>query len=93
MYEVDILCVMPNYVHMLIRQKEELTKIMRYIKGKSAVELNKSLAKSGKFWLSNYFDKLIRDEKHYELVYQYINDNPIKAQLDDWERRVYSRYE
>ena len=92
MYEVDILCIMPNHVHLLLKQNDDLTKIMKYIKGKSAVELNKNLNKTGKFWLNDFFDKLIRDEKHYQLIYEYIENNPYKADLEDVEKRVYNRF-
>ncbi len=91
MYEIDALAIMPNHVHILLKQKEELSKIMKFIKAKSAIELNKSLNISGKFWHESYFDKLIRGQKHYDLVYEYIMNNPIKAGLDDFER-VYSKY-
>ena len=49
MYEVDAIAIMPNHVHLLIKQKEDLAKIMKYIKAKSAIELNKSLGKTGSF--------------------------------------------
>ena len=93
MYEVDAIAIMPNHVHLLIKQKEDLAKIMKYIKAKSAIELNKSLGKTGKFWQSDYFDKVIRDEKHYRLVYEYILNNPVKVGLEDAKKRVYLKYE
>ena len=49
MYEVDAIAIMPNHVHLLIKQKEDLAKIMKYIKAKSAIELNKSLGRTGSF--------------------------------------------
>lgn len=93
MYEVDAIAIMPNHVHLLIKQKDDLSKIMKYIKAKSAIELNKSLGKTGKFWQSDYFDKVIRDEKHYGLVYEYILNNPVKVGLEDAKKRVYLKYE
>jgi REP element-mobilizing transposase RayT len=66
---------------------------MKYIKAKSAIKLNKNLHKKGQFWLGGYFDKLIRDAKHYDLVYEYILNNPIKANLQDAKERVYSKYD
>ncbi|QSZ42380.1 hypothetical protein GJV85_09770 [Sulfurimonas aquatica] len=93
LYEVDTLCIMPNHVHLLIKQKDDLSRIMKYIKAKSAIELNKSLGKKGKFWLSGYFDRLIRNQEHYDLVYRYILDNPFKVNLLDAKERVYSKYE
>jgi len=92
-YEVDILSIMPNHVHILIKQKGDLSKIMKYIKAKSAIELNKNFKREGKFWLEGYFDKIIRDQKHYDLVYEYILNNPIKASLEDFKERIYSKYE
>ena len=92
MYEVDAIEIMPNHVHLLIKQKDDLSKTMKYIKAKSTIELNKSLRRSGKFWQSDYFDKVIRDEKLYSLVYEYILNNPVKVGVEDAKRRVYSKY-
>ncbi|WP_151900722.1 transposase [Sulfurimonas hydrogeniphila] len=91
LYDVEMMAVMPNHIHLLFKQNEDLGKIMQYIKGKSAVELNRLLQKSGKFWADGYYDKLIRDEEHYVKVYNYIKNNPLKAGLTD--ERVFSKYE
>ena len=91
LYELEAFSIMPNHVHILLKQKEELSIIIKFIKAKSAIELNKSLDKSGKFWHDSYFDKLIRNQKHYDLVYNYILNNPIKAGIDSVER-IYSKY-
>ncbi|QOP43210.1 hypothetical protein FJR45_04300 [Sulfurimonas sediminis] len=91
LYDVEIMAIMPNHIHLLFKQNDDLGKIMQYIKGKSAVELNKFLQKSGKFWADGYYDKLIRDEEHYIKVYNYIKNNPLKAGLKD--ERVFSKYE
>lgn len=37
---------------------------------------------NGKIWHRNYYEKIIRDEKHLNNVRQYIRDNPIKWELD-----------
>ena len=91
MYDVEIMSIMPNHVHILLKQYRDLDKIMQYIKGKSAVELNKYLNKDGKFWASGYFDKAIRDDEHFVTVYNYIKNNALKAGLTD--ERVFSKYE
>ncbi|UCN01108.1 transposase [Sulfurimonas sp. SWIR-19] len=91
LYDVQIMAIMPNHIHILLKQNDDLGKIMQYIKGTSAVELNKLLHKSGKFWAEGYYDKLIRDEEHYVKVYNYIKNNPLKAGLKD--ERVFSKYE
>src|SRR5574344_793725 len=83
MYEIVIFVIMPNHVHLLLKQLDDLSKIIKFIKGKSAMVFNKKLNKSGKFWHISYFDKVIRNEKHFETVYTYIENNPIKAGLED----------
>jgi putative transposase len=92
LYEVETFSIMPNHIHILLKQKSELPKIIQHIKGKSAFLLNKHLNLEGKFWHDNYFDKLIRDEKHYGVVYEYIINNPLKANLGDSKKRIYEKY-
>jgi REP element-mobilizing transposase RayT len=90
-YHLWAFCIMPNHVHILLKQNTNLDKIMKYIKGKSAVELNKHLQRKGKFWAEGYFDKAIRDDEHFVRVYNYIKNNALKAGLTD--ERVFSKYE
>jgi len=92
-YEITALAVMPNHIHCMFKQLESLGKIMKYIKAKTAIELNRTLGMRGQFWADDYYDRAIRDEVHFATVYRYILHNPLKAGLDDADRRVYSRYE
>ncbi len=92
-YELVCFCIMPNHIHMLFKQKENLAKIMHYIKGSTAHKINKILNKKGKFWEDNYYDRIIRNEKHFGIVYKYIKNNSLKAGLKDFENRFYSVYE
>ena len=92
LYDLVAFCIMPNHIHMLFKQKIELPKIMKQIKGATANKINKMLNKSGRFWEKNYYDKVIRDEKHFAVVYDYIKSNPIKVGLDV-NKRFYSVYE
>ena len=82
---------MPNHVHLLLKQQGDIAKIMKSIKGESAAVLNKSLSRSGAFWLKGYYDVSIRDQKHFDRTFEYIVNNPIKANLHD--ERVFSKYE
>ena len=92
-YQVAAMAIMPNHIHLLIKQKTNLSGIVKYIKGKSAIDLNRHLEKNGQFWSKDYYDRAIRDEHHFEQVYRYILNNPIKANLPDASRRIYSIYE
>jgi len=93
MYELIALSIMPNHIHLLFKQKDDLKNIMRILKGGSAHIVNKSLGRKGQVWTSDYYDRLIRNETHFSLVYEYIKYNAIKAGLDDAKDRFYGCYE
>ncbi len=95
LYELIAFCIMPNHVHMLFKPLDELSMIMQRIKGQSSKELNEVLGRKGRFWLRHYYDKAIRDERHFELVYRYIMNNPLKLVLSDEKdvtKRLYGIY-
>ena len=93
LYDLIAFCIMPNHIHMIFKQNQPLPTIMRQIKGTTAYHINTMLNKKGTFWEENYYDKIIRDDKHFDTVYAYVKNNPIKAGLDDFEERFYSVYE
>ncbi|MEA1955084.1 MAG: transposase [Campylobacterota bacterium] len=92
-YNLIAFCIMPNHIHILFKQNENISNIMQKLKGGSSLIINRLLNKSGKFWENNYYDKAIRDEKHFITTYEYIKNNPIKAGLNDYENRFYGIYE
>ncbi len=84
---------MPNHVHMLIKPNVDLPFAMQSIKGNSARLVNQILCKKGQFWAADYFDRLIRDERHFRLVYEYIKNNPLKLnEAKDAPKRFYGVY-
>ena len=76
--ELVAFAIMNNHVHLLIKPLESLSKIVQSIKGGSAKIINEMIGKSGKFWADDYYDKVVRDEKHFVVVYEYIKNNPLK---------------
>ncbi len=92
-YDLVAFVVMPNHVHILFRQIDSLDITMQKIKGGSALGINKILNRRGKFWESNYYDRVIRDEKQFRITYDYIKYNALRADLDDWEERFFGIYE
>ena len=93
MYELVAFIIMPNHIHMLFKQIKNLEDIIKTVKGKSAYEINKILGRSGKLWERNYYDKVIRDEKQFSIVYDYIKYNGIKAGVNNLEDRFFGIYE
>ena len=93
MYDLVSLSIMPNHIHILFKQNDDLPNIMRILKGGSAHIVNKLLDRKGQVWASDYFDKLIRNEEHFSLLYEYIKYNAVKVGLNDAEERFYGCYE
>ncbi|MGE4419176.1 MAG: transposase [Sulfurimonas sp.] len=91
-YELISFVIMPNHVHVLFKQISSLQDTIRIIKSKSARDINNMLKRNGKFWASEYYDKVIRDEEHFVKVYEYIKNNAPKAGLN-LDGRFYSKYE
>ena len=90
-YSLHSWVVMPTHVHVLFTPAEEwtLSKLLQSWKSFSANAANIQLKRSGRFWSEEYFDRAIRDERHYAKVVQYIEANPVKAELcekaEDWK--------
>jgi REP element-mobilizing transposase RayT len=82
-YSVIAWCVMPNHVHVMIEPYEGFTLpiILHSWKSYTAKEINKLLRKRGQFWLEEYHDRYIRNERHFHTMVSYIENNPVKAGL------------
>jgi menaquinone-specific isochorismate synthase len=85
-YRLFAWCVMPNHVHVLFQAsgKFSLARILHSWKSYSAKAANKILGRTGEFWLSEYYDHLIRDQDEFQRAWDYILDNPRKAGLKEW---------
>ena len=75
-------CVMPNHVHVLLEPVRcPLADIVRMWKSSTARHANRILGRSGTFWMRDYYDRYIRDSRHFEAVRRYIWLNPVNAGL------------
>lgn len=75
--------IMPNHIHLLLEPLGEWTiqKIMRSLKMHTSKEINNVLQRTGTLWRKEYFDRIIRSERHYLAVLDYIRDNPRKCRI------------
>lgn len=89
-YKLHAWVIMPNHVHTLITPVNGflLSQIVHSWKSFTSKKANELLNRRGEFWRRDYFDRLIRDEKHYVKTVEYIHNNPVKASLclapEDW---------
>lgn len=82
-YALDSFVVMPNHVHVLFQISEghRLQEIVHRWKSFTAHGINKILGRTGSIWQREYWDRLIRSQKHFDWTRQYILRNP--AELTD----------
>jgi REP element-mobilizing transposase RayT len=82
-YRLSAWVLMPNHVHLLAAPcyGRSLSSIMHSLKSYSAQEANKVLKRTGRFWFEDYFDRYIRNAKHFENAVAYIESNPVRAGL------------
>lgn len=83
---VEIFVVMPNHVHMLVLINREngmgapsptLGNIIGWFKYRATKEINRSLGTEGeRIFQRSYHDHVIRGEKDYIKIWEYIDANP-----------------
>jgi putative transposase len=98
-YDLIAWVVMPNHVHVLVRVYEgvPLAKIVQswksYTGRRIRAMMEECLAGARRpqiegVWMREYWDRYIRNERHFQMVVNYIHQNPVKARLvvraTDW---------
>jgi len=76
-------CIMPTHIHLLIQPVEEtcLSEIMHWIKINSAKRWNFIRGSTDHMWGNRYYARAIKDENEYFFVMNYIDQNPVEAEL------------
>ena len=76
-YDLLHFCIMPNHVHLLLipYRGHELTSILRTIKTITAIRINRKLGRTGRLWMKESFDTVIRTEEQCTKVVRYISHN------------------
>lgn len=82
-YKLHAWVLMPNHVHVLLTPKKNvlLSQIVHSWKSYTAKKAQTILGSHSTFWQQEYFDRMIRNEKHYYASVEYIHNNPVKAGL------------
>lgn len=92
-YHLANFVVMPNHVHVLFAPLDGflLPGIPQSWKRHTSREINKLAGRTGRLWQDEYWDRLVRNERHFQRVDEYIRENPVKANLMDGEFELYHR--
>ena len=77
-YILDEWVIMPNHVHVLVKPlgNYSITDILHSWKSYTANEINKLLGRKGQVWMHESYDHIVRNEKAFEAIRQYIRNNP-----------------
>jgi REP element-mobilizing transposase RayT len=93
-YDLSAFVVMPNHVHVLFRLREthRLEQVVQSWKGFTASELNRRTGRHGALWQEGYWDRMIRNARHFDRCLEYLRANPTKAKLPEkeficWEKK------
>ncbi|MBL9130068.1 MAG: transposase [Verrucomicrobiaceae bacterium] len=75
--------VMPNHVHALftLLGGHSLEDMLHSWKSFTANQIHEITGGKGRLWQRDYFDRLIRDQVHFNNCARYIRKNPAKAKL------------
>ena len=74
--------VMPDHVHAILKpivregKTEYLWRIMQNLKSWTARRINRKLGRSGRLWVAETYDHIIRDEADYQRLAEYVLQNP-----------------
>jgi putative transposase len=87
-YQIFCLVVMRDHVHMLIQPlvKSEgklwsLSSILHSMKSYSSKQIPKVMKHIGTVWQDELHDHIVRDEREFQVFWEYIRQNPVKAGL------------
>lgn len=71
--------IMPNHVHAILETLGDgigIQQVMHSLKGFIASSINKHLLRQGSVWQREYYDRIIRNRRHYVSAVHYILRNP-----------------
>lgn len=104
-YNLYSFCLMPNHCHLLIdlqgiqkppspvdgKHYASLSHAMRLLKGRTGYACANLLKQKGAFWQHESYDHVVRDEKEFTRILEYIVNNPVKAGLvKNWQDWTYT---
>ncbi|MEK6753247.1 MAG: transposase [Chloroflexota bacterium] len=104
-YHLRAYCLMSNHCHLLIDQQDipqppplidgkhytAVSHAMRLLKGRTGYACAALLGRKGAFWQHESYDHVVRNEKEFMRILEYIVKNPVKAGLvENWQDWSYT---
>lgn len=93
-YTLIAFTILSNHFHLLfnlLKGNSGISKIMKNIKGRSSLFINRKLNRTGKLWQDESYDRWIRNDIELYFTIKYILENPVKAGLvNNWSEWKYT---
>lgn len=88
--EIDRYVIMPNHIHFIVivnpsqcaSARSAVSKTVGFIKMNSSKEIRKRFGQEN-VWQRGFYDHIIRGEKDYDKICEYIYTNPFRWKYDD----------
>ena len=77
--------LMPDHLHWLfvLQSEQDLSTVIRLLKGRSARLMNAHLQRTGMIWQKGFYDHAVRADEDLQRTARYIVANPLRAGLVD----------
>jgi len=87
--EILVFCLMPNHLHLLVRQVREggISKFMRKIGAGYGSYYNNKYKRSGHILQGRYRAVYIKNDQQLMTVFVYIHTNPVSIIVSDWKEK------
>lgn len=96
--DLPVSCVMPNHVHAIVvlpdtgrggvtppLRKPTLGQVVAYYKYATTKVINQIQNAPGvRFWQRNYYERVIRNQREFDAVAEYIQANPLNWEQDEY---------
>lgn len=84
---VDKYCIMPDHIHMILMIETDesrrtqfaptISRVIKQFKGAISKQVGYS------FWQKGFVDRIIRDDKMYQGIWKYIDENPLHSEDEE----------
>jgi REP element-mobilizing transposase RayT len=74
--------VMPDHLHwLMVLGERDLGEVVRALKSRSALAINRSAGRIGPVWQKGYHDRAVREDEDLRAMARYVVANPVRAGL------------
>ena len=75
--KIDYYQIMPNHLHLIFEFEKDINKTLSQVVSQFKSKIT-FLTKYNNLWQRGFYERVIRDQKEYEEIVKYINENPFE---------------